>query len=108
TANRVYSLTSANITSAFLQITPGDVPSAPTGLIAASGNAQVQLSWNAVSGATGYNVKRSTTSGGPYTNVQTNVSGTSFTDTGLTNGTTYYYVVTAVNASGESAISNQA
>jgi fibronectin type 3 domain-containing protein len=108
TSNRVYSLTSANIASAFLQITPGNVPPAPTGLTASAGNAQVALSWGAASGATGYNVKRSTTNGGPYSNVATNVAGTSFTNTGLTNGTTYYYVVTAVNASGESPVSTQA
>jgi chitin-binding protein len=107
TNNRVYSLTSANIASAFLQVTPGNVPPAPTGLAAAAGNAQVALTWAATSGATGYNVKRSTTNGGPYSNVATNVSGTSFTNTGLTNGTTYYYVVTAVNASGESPLSTQ-
>jgi chitin-binding protein len=107
TSNRVYSLTSANITNAFLQITPGNVPPAPTGLTAAAGNAQVALSWSAANGATGYNVKRSTTNGGPYSNVATNVTGTSYTNTGLTNGTTYYYVVTAVNASGESPVSTQ-
>jgi cellulose 1,4-beta-cellobiosidase len=107
TANRVFALTSANITSAFLQRVIGAVPLAPTGVTATAGNAQAQLSWNAAASATGYNVKRGTTSGGPYANVAIAVSGTSFTDTGLTNGTTYYYVVTAVNASGESAISTQ-
>ena len=59
----------------------------------------MSLSWNASSGATSYNVKRSTVSGGPYTTVGS-PGATSFTDTGLTNGTTYFYVVTAVNASG--------
>ena len=108
TSNRIYSLTSANITNAFLQVTPGNVPAAPTGLTASAGNAQVALTWSAASGATGYNVKRSTTNGGPYSNVATNVTGTSYTNTGLTNGTTYYYVVTAVNASGESPVSTQA
>jgi cellulose 1,4-beta-cellobiosidase len=69
----------------------------------------VQLSWTAASGATGYNVKRSTTNGGPYANVNTSpVATTSFTNTGLTNGTAYFYVVTAVNASGESPVSTQA
>jgi len=81
-------------------------PPAPTGLVATAGNAQVQLSWNASTGATGYNVKRATTSGGPYTTVTT-VSNTSFTNTGLTNGTTYFYVVSATNANGESANSSQ-
>ncbi|HET9475573.1 MAG TPA: lytic polysaccharide monooxygenase [Steroidobacteraceae bacterium] len=108
TNNRVFSLTTANIASAFLQVQPGNVPPAPTGLTATAGNAQVALTWSAASGATAYNVKRSTTNGGPYSNVQTNVTGTSFTNTGLTNGTTYYYVVTAVNASGESPVSTQA
>jgi endo-1,4-beta-xylanase len=79
---------------------------APTGLAATAGNAQVQLIWNPVTGATGYNVKRATTSGGPYTTIAT-VTGTSFTDTGRTNGTTYFYVVSAFNANGESANSSQ-
>ena len=80
---------------------------APTGLTAATGNAQVTLSWNALSGATSYNVKRSLLSGGPYTTVATGVTGTSYHDSGLANGTTYYYVVSAVNAGGESANSSQ-
>jgi chitin-binding protein len=101
TSNRVFSMTSANIQSAFLQVVPGNVPPAPTGLGATPGNAQVMLNWTAASGATSYNVKRSTTNGGPYANVQTGVTGTTFTNTGLTNGTPYYYVVTAVNASGK-------
>ena len=81
-------------------------PAAPTGLSASAGNQQVALSWSASSGATSYNVKRATTSGGPYTQISTS-TGTNSTDTGLTNGTTYFYVVSAVNASGESANSAQ-
>jgi endo-1,4-beta-xylanase len=81
-------------------------PPPPTGLVATAGNAQVQLSWNASTGATAYNVKRATTSGGPYTTVAT-VTGTSFTNTGLTNGTTYFFVVSATNSNGESANSGQ-
>ena len=89
-----------------LQGTP-PAPAAPTGLTATGGNAQINLSWTASSGATSYNVKRSTTSGSGYTTVAS-PAGTSYTNTGLTNGTTYYYVVTAVNANGESGNSNQA
>ncbi|RKP53165.1 cellulose 1,4-beta-cellobiosidase [Cohnella endophytica] len=84
------------------------IPAAPTGLTATAGNAQVALSWTASSGATSYTVKRATTSGGPYTNVATGVTATSYTNTGLTNGTTYYYVVSASNSAGESANSTQA
>src|SRR5215471_20841551 len=67
----------------------GTPPAAPTGLAATAGNAQVTLNWNASSGASSYNVKRSTTSGGPYTTIATGVTSTSFTNTGLTNGTTF-------------------
>ncbi|GGI46489.1 hypothetical protein GCM10008018_17350 [Paenibacillus marchantiophytorum] len=80
---------------------------APTGLTAMSGSSQVTLSWTASTGATSYNVKRATTSGGPYTTVATGVSGTSYSNTGLTNGTTYYYVVSAANSAGESLNSAQ-
>ncbi len=82
-------------------------PAAPTNLTATGGNAQVALQWTASSGATSYNVKRGTASGGPYTTVAS-PTGTSYTDSSVTNGTTYYYVVTAVNTSGESGNSNQA
>jgi hypothetical protein len=76
--------------------------------VASPGNAQVTLNWNASSGATSYNVKRSTTNGGPYTTIATGVTATSFTNTGLTNGTTFFFVVSAVNSIGESGNSNQA
>jgi hypothetical protein len=84
----------------------GNPPSAPTGLSATAGNQQVSLSWIASTGATSYNVKRGTASGGPYTTVSSPTT-TSYTDTGLTNGTTYYYVVSAVNSYGESANSSE-
>ena len=82
------------------------IPPAPTNLTAAAGNGQVGLSWSGSSGATSYNVKRSTTNGGPYTTIASPATA-SYTDTGLTNGTTYYYVVSAVNGAGESANSSQ-
>jgi hypothetical protein len=75
-------------------------------LTATAGDAQVALGWTACANATSYNVKRSTTSGGPYTTVASPTT-VSYTNTGLTNGTTYYYVASAVNASDESANSSQ-
>jgi glucuronoarabinoxylan endo-1,4-beta-xylanase len=82
--------------------------SVPTGLVATAGIEQVALSWMAASNANaGYNVYRANTSGGPYSNVA-NVTTTNYTDTGLNDRTTYYYVVTAVNRlAGESANSAQ-
>lgn len=89
-------------------VDPVASPGPTSGLTATPGNGQVGLSWAAASGATGYGVRRSTTSGGSYTTIKSNVVGTSFTDAGLANGTTYYYIVTATNAEGEGAASNEA
>ena len=85
---------------------PSVSPPAPTNLTATAGDTQVSLIWSASNGATSYNVKRSGTSGGPYTQIAAPTS-TSYTDTALTNGTTYYYVVSAINSTGESANSAQ-
>src|SRR5450755_2610133 len=83
------------------------VPAVPTALTAVAGNQQVSLSWTAATGASSYHVKRATASGGPYTQVGS-ATATSYSDTSVTNGTTYFYVVSAVNTSGESANSSQA
>ena len=83
---------------------PG-IPAPPTGLSAAPGDAQVSLSWNASAGATSYAVYRSTIGGGPYVQVSPDLPGTSFVNMGLVNGTPYFYVVTAENATGQSGIS---
>ncbi len=85
----------------------GVAPPTPSGLAAAAGNLQASLGWNSALGATGYNIKRSTVSGGSYGVVATNLPTTSCTDTGLLNGTTYYYVVSALNPAGESTNSPQ-
>ncbi|HYM44707.1 MAG TPA: fibronectin type III domain-containing protein [Solirubrobacteraceae bacterium] len=92
---------------------PSGPPSAPTGLTAKAGNAQVRLSWSAP-GSTGgaavsYQVFRGTSAGGEATTpIATGVTSTSFTDSGLTNGTAYYYTVKAVNSAGGSEASNEA
>jgi len=83
-------------------------PSAPSQVSAASGNAQIALSWSASAGAASYNLYRSTTAGGEGTTAyKTGIAATSFTDIGLTNGVTYYYKVAAVNGNGISAPSGE-
>jgi beta-galactosidase len=77
----------------------------PSGLIAVAGNNQVALNWNALLGATSYNVKRATVSGGPYTMISTpgTVTGTSYVDNTALGGTTYYYTVSAATSLGEAS-----
>ena len=86
---------------------PATPPPTPTGLQATPGNTQVALTWNATTGATSYHVKRSTSSGGPFNSTLASPTGTNYTDAAVINGTAYYYVVSAVNATGESANSAQ-
>jgi hypothetical protein len=76
--------------------------SAPTGVTATPGNNQVALVWSASTGATGYSIARATNSAGPYASIGQS-SSMSFTDTSATNGTPYFYVVSASNAMGSSA-----
>ena len=98
-------VTEAIIIAIFITTSP---PSAPTGVLAAAGSGQVTITWTSVSDAASYNIYYSTTSG------VTKLTGTKltnvtspYTNTGLTNGTTYYYVITAVNNYGESSESSQ-
>jgi hypothetical protein len=77
-------------------------PPAPTGLAAQAGDARIDLSWQASAGATTYNLKRSGSSAGPYTTIASGLTTTAYADTSVVNGTTYYYVVTALNSAGES------
>jgi fibronectin type 3 domain-containing protein len=90
-------------------VATGPPPPAPKSLTARVVGTGAELTWSASAGAVSYNVKRSLTNGGPYTTIRS-VSGSPATDAGpLTKGTTYYYVVTALSASGaESPNSNQA
>jgi hypothetical protein len=71
-------------------------------LSAVAGSQQVLLLWQGVPFATAYNLKRATVSGGPYAPLTNGIAGASFTDAGLVNGVTYYYVLTATNEIGES------
>ena len=91
--------------------TPTDVPLAPpTGLVATPGDSQVSLDWNDnAEPDIGYNVYRSTTQGSDYTLINASLVLTSdYVDSTVVNGTTYYYVVTAVDqALNESGISNE-
>ncbi|AXC12579.1 Endo-1,4-beta-xylanase A precursor [Acidisarcina polymorpha] len=95
----------------------GAIPSAPAGLSAnASSSTAISLSWNAVTppancSINSYNVYRSTTSGftpSSATLIGKGISGTSYSSTGLSAGTTYYYVVEALDADGSSGPSSQA
>ena len=97
-----------SVNSAEASATTMPPPPAPSGLTVTGGDAQVALTWAASPGAASYRVKRSTTSNGPYALIASGVTGTSLTDTGPTNGTAYYYVVSAVNLGGEGANSTEA
>jgi fibronectin type 3 domain-containing protein len=84
-------------------------PSAPANLVASQGPGakKITLTWTGSTGATSYSVKRSSISGGPYTTIATGVTSTTYANTGVSSGTRYYYVVSAVNSAGESANSNE-
>ncbi|MEI7900048.1 MAG: LamG-like jellyroll fold domain-containing protein [bacterium] len=100
--DRVLSPAEANVVGRYLadkygvttEYPPVD-PTRPSGLTAVSGDQEIALAWTAFSGADSYVVKRSEVTGGPYTPIITN-SANAYLDTGLINGTTYYYVVSAI------------
>jgi glycosidase len=93
----------------FERSTAVTLPAAPTNLMAVPGSGQVSLSWTASSGAASYSVYRGTAAGGESgTPIASGITATSYTDTGLGNGTTYYYKIAAVNGSGASPLSKEA
>ncbi len=102
---------STNHFSSFAPIvkTNANAPSTPSNLNAtANGSTAINLSWTAVSGATGYDLYRGTSADGTFALVgsePTVSSGSTVTyaDSGLTAGTTYFYKITSLNADGESA-----
>ena len=81
---------------------------APTNLTAFPANNSATLTWNPVTNAQSYTIKRSNTPGGPYSNIATDLLSPVFTNTELTNGTLYHYVVVATNGSITSANSTEA
>jgi kumamolisin len=86
---------------------PTSPPAQPTGLVASAGNGTVMLTWNASSGASSYNVYRGTAKGGENTStpIMSGITQTTYTDTNVTNGVTYYYEVSAINSIGPSVLS---
>jgi hypothetical protein len=80
---------------------------APTNFVATATNLQINLQWNAVTGANTYNLKRGATNGGAYPMVFSGLTATNFADANVTNAVNYFYVVTAVGAGGESMNSQQ-
>jgi hypothetical protein len=96
--------------SASTAVTPAGVPAAPDAPTPTAGNGSVSLSWTAPSAngsaITDYKVYYATSAGGSYTLFSDGTSTTaSATVTGLTNGTSYYFKIAAVNAVGDSALS---
>ena len=85
---------------------PLTVPARPTGVNAVAGTARVTVTWTAAAGSTSYNIYRSTSQGSQGSLIGTS-STTSYSDSTVANGTTYYYEVTAVNSAGESPASTQ-
>jgi subtilisin family serine protease len=106
-AGRVSTAGRLNVSRAIHSCRPAGPPSAPTGVSATAGASHVSLTWSPAPGAVTYNVKRSTTNGGPYATIATGVGTPAYIDTNVSVGVTYYYVVSAVNSAGESPDSAQ-
>lgn len=92
------------------QVTPCPLPRAPLDLTLKAGDRTLQLKWRAVPGAAAYRVLRSEISGGPFYELKTLDSSedkTTYEDREVHNGSTYYYVIEALNAAGPSPYSNE-
>jgi hypothetical protein len=89
-------------------VTLDPAPLAPTGLTATAGNGQVQLAWTPVSGATSYSVYQGTSAGGEGAKaVMSAITNTTALVTPLSNGTTYYFSVSANSATRASGPSSE-
>jgi hypothetical protein len=104
-ANNV-KMKNVDLTGNVIPFSPSNLEGAPlappAGLLASPGDSQVNLVWNAPASATSYKVKRATANGGPFAIIATTAA-PAYVDTAVTAGTPYFYVITAVNATGESA-----
>ena len=106
---RIYpvALSESQVETLYNTEVPEGIPSIPSDVNATAVSiSQIDLMWSPASDATNYNIKRSSTSGGPYTTIAS-TGATSFRDTGLLEGTTYHYVISSVNGIGESIHSMQ-
>ena len=81
-------------------------PNVPTNVVATAGSGQVALSWSGSPAATSYTVKRATVNGGPYFPIST-LKTTNTINYGVSNGVTYYYIIVANDAAGQSPNSTQ-
>jgi hypothetical protein len=86
----------------------GQLVNFPVGVSAQNGNQCAGLFWRPVAGANSYNIRSSLLNGGPYTTINGSTTGTNFLATGLANGQTYYFVITAVESGNEGVPSEQA
>ena len=98
------SLGGISTNSAAVSITT--TPPPPSPITAIPGNAQIFVDWGDAAGAINYVLQRSTTDGGPYSTI-ISTTNTSYLNTGVANGTTYYYVVYAVGTNGTGPLSAQ-
>lgn len=107
-ATRAAALTSPTIEAIFNKSIQHGSLAAPTNITALADKAATRIAWQAVPKATGYNIKRSITQGGPYTIIATGITETSFSDGHTRNDTDYYYVVSAADALGQGSDSKEA
>lgn len=87
---------------------PVTAPSPPSAVIAVAQDGAATLSWEASPAATSYTVSRGTGAGGPFATIASGLTGTTYADSGLTNGMVYFYVVSATNAAGGSGNATRA
>ncbi len=99
------SSSSSSSSSSISSVSP---PAQPTGVNATAGDGSVIVAWNAVTGASSYNIYRSATTGVTTSNgAKTAGVSNPYSDNTVANGHTYYYIVTAVNSGGEGPVSAQ-